>query len=62
MIINGTAYIAPGGFHLKLKQLGENIVVQLEKSIQKCIHCPSVDVMFESAVTTSMIMGRLLLL
>ena len=36
VIINGTAYIAPGGFHLKLKQLGENIVVQLEKSTQKC--------------------------
>ena len=49
VIISGTAYIAPGGFHLKLKKLGDNIVVQLEKSIQKCVHCPSVDVMFESA-------------
>src|SRR3954447_5512118 len=50
VIKNGTAYIAPGGFHLKLKPFGENIVVQLEESTQKCIHCPSVDVMFESAV------------
>jgi two-component system, chemotaxis family, protein-glutamate methylesterase/glutaminase len=49
VIINGTAYIAPGGFHLKLKQIGENIMIQLEKSIQKYLHCPSVDVMFESA-------------
>ena len=49
VINKGTAYIAPGGFHLKLKQLGQNIVVQLEKSTQKSLHCPSVDVMFESA-------------
>ncbi len=49
VINKGTAYIAPGGFHLKLKQLGQDLVVQLEKSTQKCLHCPSVDVMFESA-------------
>ena len=49
VIVNGTAYIAPGGFHLKLKQIGENIIIQLDKSIQKCLHCPSVDVMFDSA-------------
>ena len=49
VINNGTAYIAPGGFNLKLKQIGENIIIQLEKSIHKCLHCPSVDVMFDSA-------------
>ena len=49
LIVNGTAYIAPGGFHLKLKQIGENLMIQLEKSVQKNLHCPSVDVMFDSA-------------
>jgi len=48
---NGTAYIAPGGSHLRIKPYGKNIVVQLDEPNKKCIHCPSVDALFESATS-----------
>lgn len=46
---NGTAYIAPGGCHLRVKASGEKLIVQLDRANDNCIYCPSVDVMFESA-------------
>ena len=48
---NGTAYIAPGGYHLKLKPSSTKTTVQLDKPTKDCIHCPSVDVLFESATS-----------
>lgn len=46
---NGTAYIAPGGYHLKIRKVGLNFEVQLDKSEPpRSGHRPSVDVMFEN--------------
>jgi two-component system, chemotaxis family, protein-glutamate methylesterase/glutaminase len=45
----GTAYIAPGGFHLKIKNERNNLVVQLDQEeAPRKGHRPSVDVLFES--------------
>jgi two-component system, chemotaxis family, protein-glutamate methylesterase/glutaminase len=49
IIKNGTAYIAPGGFHLKIKKIGTSLAAVLEQSEQRNGHRPSVDVLFESA-------------
>lgn len=47
---NGVAYIAPGGYHLKLKKLGTSYGVVLDnKESPRSGHRPSVDVMFEDA-------------
>ncbi|MFT8321476.1 MAG: CheB methylesterase domain-containing protein, partial [Bacillus sp. (in: firmicutes)] len=48
LIQKGVAYIAPGGFHLKVKPIGKKIAVQLEQSKPVNGHRPSVDVMFHS--------------
>lgn len=47
-LINGTAYIAPGGFHLSVKKIGNQSVLHLHKEEPRRGHRPSVDVMFES--------------
>lgn len=45
---NGTAYIAPGGYHLKIRKKGTNFEVVLDKNEPpRSGHRPSVDVMFE---------------
>lgn len=44
----GTAYIAPGGLHLKVRQSGRDLIIQLDKSEARSGHRPSVDVLFES--------------
>ncbi|MBT2755995.1 chemotaxis response regulator protein-glutamate methylesterase [Mesobacillus foraminis] len=44
----GTAYIAPGGFHMLVKPMGTAITVRLETSEPRNGHRPSVDVLFES--------------
>ncbi len=47
---NGTAYIAPGGVHMKLKKVGSTFAVFLDQQEPpRSGHRPSVDVMFESA-------------
>lgn len=46
---SGTAYIAPGGYHLTVKQIGKKVVAHLEQSSKACIHCPSVDRLMMSA-------------
>lgn len=44
----GTAYIAPGGFHLKLKKIGSTFAIMLDQQEPpRSGHRPSVDVMFE---------------
>lgn len=48
VVQKGTAYIAPGGFHLKIKQTGGNLIISLDKTEARNGHRPSVDVMFES--------------
>jgi two-component system, chemotaxis family, protein-glutamate methylesterase/glutaminase len=45
---NGTAYIAPGGFHLTVKRALPGLVIQLDQAPPRNGHRPSVDVMFES--------------
>lgn len=47
----GTAYIAPGGFHLEVKSLGSTLAICLSQSPPRNGHRPSVDVMFESIST-----------
>jgi len=49
IIKKGVAYIAPGGFHLKVKSVGRNIAVHLDQTEPINGHRPSVDVMFQSA-------------
>jgi two-component system, chemotaxis family, protein-glutamate methylesterase/glutaminase len=47
---NGTAYIAPGGVHMKLKKVGSTFAIFLDQhEPPRSGHRPSVDVMFESA-------------
>ncbi|PLT31566.1 protein-glutamate methylesterase/protein-glutamine glutaminase [Peribacillus deserti] len=46
---NGTAYIAPGGSHLRVKKAGDHLAVSLSRDAVRNGHRPSVDVMFESA-------------
>lgn len=45
----GTAYLAPGGYHLKLKKVGSSFAVVLDQDEPpRSGHRPSVDVMFEN--------------
>ena len=47
---NGTAYIAPGGKHLKIKKLGRSYYARLDDvEPPRAGHRPSVNVLFESA-------------
>lgn len=47
---NGVAYIAPGGYHLRLKKLGTTYGIVLDnKELPRSGHRPAVDVMFEDA-------------
>ena len=46
---NGTAYIAPGGFHMKLRKVGSTYAITLDDiEAPRSGHRPSVDVLFES--------------
>ena len=45
----GTAYLAPGGYHLKLRKVGSSFAVVLDQDEPpRSGHRPSVDVMFEN--------------
>ena len=46
----GVAHIARAGMHLKLQRAGDGIVTVLSRLPSSAPHCPSVDVLFESAV------------
>ncbi|SOC35565.1 protein-glutamate methylesterase/protein-glutamine glutaminase [Ureibacillus acetophenoni] len=49
VIENGTAYIAPGGFHLKLKKVRNHFEIVIDQTEPpRSGHRPSVDVMFEN--------------
>ena len=50
LLENGTAYIAPGGKHLKMQKLGLGYAVRLDDiDPPRMGHRPSVDVLLESA-------------
>jgi len=54
LLKNGTAYIAPGGRHLKVKKLGTSYFAKLDDvEPPRLGHRPSVDVLFESAAELS---------
>ncbi|MBU8877851.1 chemotaxis response regulator protein-glutamate methylesterase [Bacillus sp. FJAT-29790] len=48
VVQKGTAYIAPGGFHMKIKQAGTNLLIHLDQTEARNGHRPAVDVLFES--------------
>jgi two-component system, chemotaxis family, protein-glutamate methylesterase/glutaminase len=50
ILLKGTAYIAPGGYQLTLKSIGNRAVAHIDKSTKNCLHCPSVDLLLSSAV------------
>jgi two-component system, chemotaxis family, protein-glutamate methylesterase/glutaminase len=50
ILLKGTAYIAPGGYQLTLKSIGNKAVAHIDKSNKNCLHCPSVDLLLSSAV------------
>jgi two-component system chemotaxis response regulator CheB len=47
----GTVYIAPAGFHLRLRQEGNRVVVATTIKPESAPHRPSVDILFDSAAT-----------
>jgi len=47
-VANGTAYIAPGGFHMKVIQKNNELLIELSEEQPKNGHRPSVDILFES--------------
>jgi two-component system, chemotaxis family, protein-glutamate methylesterase/glutaminase len=50
ILLNGTAYIAPGGFHTRVIEMGTHLSIQLSKDeAPRNGHRPSVDILFESA-------------
>ncbi len=49
MIAEGTAYIAPGGFHLELERRGASLYARLSSSERVNFQRPSADVLFISA-------------
>lgn len=46
---NGTAYIAPGGFHFEVRQVNGRLQAHLHQEEPRGGHRPSVDILFESA-------------
>lgn len=50
---NGTAYIAPGGLHMKVQKIGENLTIKCDETALRRGHRPSVDVLFESIAKIS---------
>lgn len=48
ILLNGTAYIAPGGYHMKVKKIGKSSAIKIVESESVNGHRPSVDVLFES--------------
>ncbi|MEQ6387846.1 chemotaxis response regulator protein-glutamate methylesterase [Bacillaceae bacterium S4-13-58] len=50
---NGVAYIAPGNFHLKVKQKGVQLLTEINQAELVNGHRPSVDVLFDSIARIS---------
>ncbi|UFU01044.1 chemotaxis response regulator protein-glutamate methylesterase [Radiobacillus kanasensis] len=45
---NGVAYIAPGGYHLRVRKIGSTLAAHLDQDEPRSGHRPSVDTLFES--------------
>lgn len=48
VIKKGVAYIAPGNYHMKARQVGTSLAVELTQEPQRNGHRPAVDVLFDS--------------
>jgi len=55
LIVPGTVYIAPGGYHLEVQRRGASLYTQLTTSEREHFQRPAVDVLFRSAAAA---MGR----
>lgn len=53
IIKKGVAYIAPGGYHLKIRSIGTTLAIQLDQSPPENGHRPSVDTMLTSLASIS---------
>ncbi|WP_217585590.1 protein-glutamate methylesterase/protein-glutamine glutaminase [Lentibacillus saliphilus] len=51
IVEKGTAYIAPGDFHMRIRHIGMTHVIELSKHPIDLPHRPSVDVLFKSLAT-----------
>jgi two-component system chemotaxis response regulator CheB len=49
MPVPGKVYIAPGGFHLKVRRVGDELQLRLDTRPEDTLHRPAVDVLFTSA-------------
>src|SRR5699024_8836797 len=52
-INQGVAYIAPGGFHMKVKHTNGSLFIQLTKVPENSIYRPSIDVLLDSVACLS---------
>lgn len=50
IVTSGTAYIAPGGWHMMLVKKGANYQIRLSNEEMRSGHRPSVDTLFESLI------------
>ncbi|OIJ10021.1 chemotaxis response regulator protein-glutamate methylesterase [Anaerobacillus arseniciselenatis] len=48
VVKKGVAYIAPGGYHLKIRSIGTTLAIQLDQTPPENGHRPSVDTMLNS--------------
>ncbi|MGO4531405.1 chemotaxis protein CheB [Paenibacillus sp. 2TAF8] len=63
MLKKGTAYIAPGGFHLRVQKAADGrFILKLSEDQQVNGHRPSVDTMFESLLPFTSLQRHLVLL
>lgn len=53
VVKKGVAYIAPGGYHLKVRSIGTTLAIQLDQSPPENGHRPSVDTMLNSLASIS---------
>lgn len=52
LVLPGCVYIAPAGYHLKIRPSGNQYRVVLSKHPRDAQHCPSIDVLMESVART----------
>jgi two-component system, chemotaxis family, protein-glutamate methylesterase/glutaminase len=56
-LLPGVALLAPGGRHLRVVPGAGHYVVRLSKSPENSLHCPSIDVMFDSVASCARTRG-----
>lgn len=55
LLRKGVAYVAPGDFHMKVRQVGRSLAIELTKDELELGHRPAVNVLFESMATLKQI-------